>query len=154
MARSVMSRLSPPRSLMSSAERPVPMPRTSASRLTSTSTSTTTSSKSNYQLNINSNVNYNIYFTKIVVDIAFPSLLKSITIITEGPVSYRRRKKQKNIVRSNKNEQYSTSLSSQHQKKHVTSSTRVVRIIFSHSICFRNCNVSLLFLCIIILAGK
>ena len=46
MARSVMSRLSPPRSLMSSAERPVPMPRTSASRLTSTSTSITTSSKS------------------------------------------------------------------------------------------------------------
>ena len=66
--------------------------------------------------NINSTVNYNINFTKIVVDIAFPSLLKSITIITEGSVRYRRRKKQKNIVRSNKNEQYSTYLSSQHQK--------------------------------------
>ena len=43
MARSVMSRLSPPRSLMSSVERPVPMPSTSTSPLTSTSTSTTTS---------------------------------------------------------------------------------------------------------------
>ena len=37
----------------------------------------------NYKLNYNiySNVNYNIYITKIVSDIAFPSLLKSIKII-------------------------------------------------------------------------
>ena len=120
MARSVMSRLSPPRSLMSSVERPVPMPSTSP---TDFDFNLNYYISYNYKLNYNiySNVNYNIYITKIVSDIAFPSLLKSITIITEGPVRYRRRKKQKNIVRSNKNEQYSTSLSSQHQKKHVTS---------------------------------
>ena len=40
----------------------------------------------NYKLNYNiySNVNYNIYITKIVSDIAFPSLLKSIKIIATG----------------------------------------------------------------------
>ena len=44
MTRSVLSRLSPPRSLMSSTERPVPMPRVSTSTLTTTTTSTTTCS--------------------------------------------------------------------------------------------------------------
>merc|ERR1711884_583072 len=44
MTRSVLSRLSPPRSLMSSTERPVPMPRVSTSTLTTTTTSTITCS--------------------------------------------------------------------------------------------------------------
>ena len=77
--RSVLSRLSP-RSSMSSVERPVPMPSTSP---TDFDFNLNYYISYNYKLNYNiySNVNYNIYITKIVSDIAFPSLLKSINII-------------------------------------------------------------------------
>ena len=155
MARSVMSRLSPPRSLMSSAERPVPMPRTSASRLTSTSTSTTTSSKST-TTNSTSTPMSTTTSTSPRSSLTSPSLVfssqsRSSPKGRSGTEEERSKRTLSEATRMNSIPPFCLHST---KKKHVTSSTRVVRIIFSHSICFRNCNVSLLFLCIIILAGK
>ena len=154
MARSVMSRLSPPRSLMSSAERLVPMPRTSASRLTSISTSTTTSSKST-TTNSTSTPTSTTTSTSPRSSLTSPSLVFS-SQSRSSPKGWSGTEKKEAKEHCQKQQERTVFhlFVFTAQKKHVTSLTRVVRIIFSHSICFKNCNVSLLFFCIIILAGK